>query len=241
MDTRQFFAAVFHVHVGHDHAAFQGAGSVQGRRGDDVGELVGLHLRQQVAHSARLKLENPFGLTALQQCERGLVLELLPFDEVGGIDLNPAMLFDVLDRLVEDRQVAEAEEVHLQQSGLLDRRAFPLRDDVGLAGDRLQRDVLRDRFIRHHDARRVRSRTPREALNLFGQIEDLFDLRIGLIQRLEFRALLDRFIERDVQRLGDHLRDDIHILRRDGEGACDIADRRLGLQRPERANLRDVC
>ena len=208
MNARQRLLAVLDLHVGHDHAPFERAGPVEGRRGDDVGELVGLHLGQQVAHPARLKLEDSFGFAPLKQCERGFVVER----QLDRIDLNAAMLCHILHGLVEDREVAQTEEVHLQQSGLLDRRAFPLRDDVSLAGDRLQRDVLGDRAVRDDNTRRVRAGTARQALDLLGEVQNLPDLRVRVVQLPQLGAFLDRFVERDVQRLGNHLGDDIDIL-----------------------------
>ena len=236
MDPWQRLLPVLDLHVGHDHAPFERAGSVEGRGGDDVGEFVGLHLGQQVAHPARLKLEDAFGFATLKQCKRGLVVER----QLDRIDLDPAMLSHILHGLVENREVPQPEKVHLEQTGLLDRRAFPLRDDVGLAGDRLQRDVLGNRTVGNHDARRVSTGTAREALDLLGEVQDLADLRVRVVQFLQLGAFLDRFVERDVQRFGHHLGDDIDILRRDGEDSRDIADRRLGLQRAERSDLRDV-
>ena len=133
---RQSF--VFDVDVRHHHPPFQRAGPIKCGRRDNVCEFVRLHLGQQIPHPAGLELEDPFRLASLKQCKGWLVIQR----QLDGIDIDTAMLLDVLDRLVEDREVAKTQKVHLQQSGLFDRRTFPLRDDIGLTGDRLQRDIL---------------------------------------------------------------------------------------------------
>ena len=114
--------AVLHLDVVVDHAAFQRAGAIQGIGGDDVQELVGLHPLQQVADAAAFQLEHPLRLAAAKQGERLLVVagELVRVDPLAG------RLLDQIDHLREDREVAQAEEVHLQQARPLERRPCPI-------------------------------------------------------------------------------------------------------------------
>ena len=150
------------------------------------------------------------------------------------------MLLHILDRLVENGQVPQPEKVHLEQAHLFDGRAFPLGNHIGLAGNGLQRDILRDRSIRNHHPCGMGSGTARQTFNLFGQIQHLADFGITVVKVLQLSTLFDRLVQRDVQRFGDHLGDEIHIFRRDRQHPCDIADRRLGFQCPERPDLRNV-
>ena len=173
----------------------------------------------------------------MQEGERLLVVER----QLDRIDFDAAVLLDVLDRLVEDRQVPQAEEVHLQQAGLFDRRAVPLRDDVGLAGDRLQGDVLVERPVGDDDAGRVRPRAAGQAFQLQRQVDQFLHLRVLIVGFLHLGAFLERVLEFDVQRLGDHLGDFVDALQRDRQRPPHVADRRLGLQRAERADLGDVA
>ena len=133
MQSGQGLSFVFDIHIGHHHAPFEGTRSIEGRSGDDVGELVRLHLGQEVSHSAGFKLKDPFCLAPLQQGKCRLVVQR-QFDR---IDLDTPVLLHILHGLVEDREVAQAQEVHLQQARFFNRRTFPLRDDVRLPRDRL--------------------------------------------------------------------------------------------------------
>ena len=116
---------MLHLDVVVDHAAFERAGPIEGGGGDDVAEVVGLHPLQQVANAAAFELEDALRLAAAQQGERLLVVER----ELVRIDPLAGGLLDQVDRLGENRQVAQAEEVHLQQAGRFDVAHGPLRDD----------------------------------------------------------------------------------------------------------------
>ncbi len=114
-------AAVLHLDVVVDHAAFERAGPIERVGGDDVAEMVGLHPLQQVANAAAFELEDAFGFAAAEQGERLRVVER----KLVRIDPLAARLLDQLDRLGQDREVAQAEEIHLQQAGALRRRPSP--------------------------------------------------------------------------------------------------------------------
>ena len=88
-------AAVLDSDVVLDHAAFQRAGAIEGVGGDDVAEVVGLHLLQQVANAAAFELEDALGFAALQQGEGLLVVER----ELVRIDALAGRLLDQIDRL----------------------------------------------------------------------------------------------------------------------------------------------
>ena len=85
---------------------------------------VGLHAAQQRAHRAAVELEDAEGVAALEQLVRRRVgqLELLEHDLLAAVGL------DVDQRVVEDREVAQPEEVHLDQAELLAGRVVELRD-----------------------------------------------------------------------------------------------------------------
>ena len=229
-------AAVFHIDVVHDHAAFERAGAVQGGGRDDVGKFVRLHLREQVTNAAGFKLEHALRFAALQQLERFLIVER----QLDRLDLFSAMLPDVGDRLVQDRQVAEAQKIHLEQAGLLDVRAVPLRDDVFFAVDGLQRDVVVDRRIADDDTGRVRADIASQSFEPLRDVEQLFDFGIGVVRLLHVGRLFDRILDLDVEFIRDRLRDLIDASQRDAECSADVADRELRLERAERADLTDV-
>ena len=94
---------------------------------------------------------------------------------------SPRRLLDQLDGLGEDRQVAQAEEVHLQQAGRFDVAHRPLGDDFRLALHALQRHVLVERPVGDHHRRGVRADVAGQAFDLHGQVEQLADFGVGVV------------------------------------------------------------
>ena len=75
------------------------------------------------------------------------------------------------DRRVERRQVPEAEEVHLEQAGLLDVPHLPLGpDDVGRLAVDLERDHVLQRAVGDDDAGGVRPDAPGRAFEPEGEV-----------------------------------------------------------------------
>ena len=117
----------------------------------------------------------PFVSPRQSSGERRLVVER----ERVGIDPLAAGFLDQLDAAGEDRQVAQAEEVHLQQAGRFDVAHRPLGDDVGLALHVLQRHVLVDRLVGDHDRRGVGADVAGEAFDLLRQVDQLANFVIA--------------------------------------------------------------
>ena len=146
---------------------------------------------------------------------------------------------DLVDRVVDQRQRREAEEVHLQQTDALDLLHRPLGDDF-VAGALVERRILRDRFRGDDDSGGVNRRMTRHALEPARDAEQLLHLRVVLLHQPERFALLERFGQRHVERRRDLLRDLVDVRKRHLEDAPDVAHHRLGLHRSERDDLRDV-
>ena len=108
-----------------------------------------------------------------------------------GSTRSPRRLLDQLDRLGQDRQVAQAEEVHLQQAGRFDVAHRPLRDDFrpclarGCSGT-----YSIERLVGDHDGRGVRADVAGQALDLHRQVEQLANLAVGVVGLLQLVALL---------------------------------------------------
>jgi len=68
----------------------------------------------------------------------------------------------------------------------------------------------------------------------------LLHLRVALLHPAQDFALLQRLVQRHVERRRDLLGDLVHVGERHLEHAADIADHRLGLHRPEGDDLRDL-
>ena len=100
-----------------------------------------------------------------------------------------ALLLDEVERHLDHREVAQPEEVHLQQAELLDPVHLVLGDDrrvprvgarLGLA---LDREVLGERLVGDHDRRGVDAVLAPQALQPLGDVDHLLRVGVGLVHR----------------------------------------------------------
>ncbi len=102
---------------------------------------------------------------------------------------SPVVSLDELERVVDDVEVAQPEEVHLQQTQVLDAVHLVLGDDGrlldGLAGLglALDRQVLGERILGDHHRGGVDAVLAAQALEALGDIDDLGDVGVGLDHR----------------------------------------------------------
>ncbi len=120
-------------------------GPVQRQHRDDVLETGGLHAAQQVAHRTAVELEHAQRVPAAQQLEGGRVVQRQRLQ----VQVDAPVGFDVLDRVADDRQVAQAEEVHLEQADGLARGVVPTGDHRAVLGASPQRDRVDERLGAH--------------------------------------------------------------------------------------------
>ena len=170
-------AAVLHLDVVVDHAAFQRAGAIQGVGGDDVAEVVGLHPLQEVADAAAFQLEHALRLAAAEQGERLLVVAR----KLVGVDLLAGRLLDQIDHFREDGEVPQAEKIHFQQAGPFDVAHRPLGDDFLLVLHVLQGDVIGQRPVGDHHGGGMGADVARQTLDALGQIQQLANLGISVV------------------------------------------------------------
>src|SRR5699024_11644016 len=97
---------------------------VQRERRGDVLEVVGLHEPQQSLQPAAVQLEDAQGVTARQQPVRLRIVE----GQLLEIQVDVLVETDVLDRIGDDREVPQPQEVHLDETQALGRRVVELRD-----------------------------------------------------------------------------------------------------------------
>ena len=126
-----------------------GTRPVQGHDGDQVLELGRAHVAQRLAHAGALELEDAGGVAAGEHLVGLGVVERQLVD----LDADAVGLLDDLERRLDDVEVAQAEEVHLEEAELGDVVHAELGDDLGVAL-LLQRQVLGERLVADHDARR---------------------------------------------------------------------------------------
>ena len=208
---------------------------VEGDERDQVLELGRLDLAQRLAHPRRLELEDADRVAALQQLVGLLVVER------DRLDVDVAVRrTQQLDGLLDHVEVAEAEEVHLQQPERLDVAHRQLCDDFRVGALLLDRDDLGQRAVGDDDARGVDRVGADEALERLRQVDDLADDRIGVVGLLELGAGLEVVVEVDLRAFRDHLRDPVDGAVRDLEHPAGVADGGAGHHRREGDDLRDA-
>ncbi len=114
MEVRHRLLAVLAADVGRD--VVHRAGPVEGHHRGEVVDRGRLELPDVAAHAGRLELEHAGRLARGEELERGGVVER----DVVEVDDDAPLGPDEVDRLAEDRQVREAEEVELEEAEGLD-------------------------------------------------------------------------------------------------------------------------
>ncbi len=211
------------------------AGPVEGVDRDDVLEPVRPHAPQQRPHRPAVELEHPERVAAGQQLVGRLVVQLEPLQ----LDLLAPVGPDPGDRVLQHGEVAQAQEVHLEQAEILAGRVVELGDDgaVGLALP--DRDVVDERLAAHDHPGRVHASLADQPLQAARGVDDLLDLGLGLVERADLARLavpgvlvIEDAGERDVlahHRRGERLGDPVAERVGEPEDAGRVLDRRLGL------------
>ena len=217
------------------HAALQRAGPVEGVEGDEVAELGRHEAAQQVLHARAFELEDPVRVAGPEELERGRVVERQIVDIDGDAGLGP----DQGQGVVDDRQVAQAQQVHLEQAQGLDVAHRELGRDLAL--DRLvEGQELDQRLGRDDDAGGVDRGVADLALDPLGDSQELGDLGVAVAKRLELGHGLERVGDGRVEGEGDHLGDAVDLGQGHLEDAADVADGPPGGHGPEGDDLADV-
>ena len=133
-----------------DHAALERARPVERVQRDQVVEPLRLRLPQQFAHARALELEHAIGLPVAEQLVGLCVVQRDRVD----VEVDALGAFDLVERVADERERAQAQEVHLQQADALDLLHRPLGDDFVFL-TLVERDELGERPRRDHDARRM--------------------------------------------------------------------------------------
>ena len=221
-------------------------GPVQRKNRGDVLEVVRDHRPQQCAHRTTVELEHTEGVAPGQQVVGRSVGELEILEHHG----LPAVARDVGQAVVEHGQVAQPEEVHLEQAEGLADPHVELRDDRAVLITTPDRDHVEQGLGAQDHARRVYAGLPLEAFEALGRVDDLAHVGVAVVERPELGGLgvavvmrVEDAVQRDVlahdrrrHRLGDALAD--------GEGVAErarrVLDRRLRLDRAVGDDLGDA-
>ena len=204
---------------------------VERDEGDEVLELGRLHRAERLAHARRLELEDAGRVPAREHRVRLRVVER----ERSDVDAA-----DELDRLVDDVEVPQAEEVHLQQAELDDVVHADLRDHLLVGALLLQRDDLDERLRADHDAGRVDRVRARQPLERPREVDDLLRDRVGVDRLAQLGAGLERRLERLARAFRHELRDAVDDAVGNVEHAARVANGRARGHRREGDDLRDA-
>jgi len=223
------------------------AGPIERPDGDDVLEAGRLHPAQQVPHRAALKLEHSERVTG-GQCLEGLGVVQGQGDQV---DVDTVVVAHVGNGIAQNGEVAQTQEVHLQQADVLAGRIVPAGDD-GAVVTHPHRDRVGKRLARHDHGAGVDARVANQSFQAARGFEDRGDVRVGLDELADLRGLgiagmsgVDNAGQRDVlghdrrrKHLGDTVGDrEAWLPVQDASG---ILDRGLGLNGAECDDLRDL-
>ena len=125
-------------------------------------------------------------------------------------------------RVMNDGQRAQAQKVHLQKAKFFDLGHVELGHRQAVVGG--QRQIVVRRLRGNDDTRRMGGSMAGHALHLQSRVDQLCDLRVGIVHPLKFRRYLQRTLQRHFQLHGHLLCHNIYLLIRNAHHAAHIAD-----------------
>ena len=202
--------------------------------GDQVLELGRLHLAQRLAHARTTRT----GRRRVESPRRSIVVGLRR--RRAGPARGRGSGRSSAERLVDHVEVAQPEEVHLQQAERLDVLHRELRHDLLVGALLLERHELDERPVGDDDAGGVDRVLADEALERLREVDDLADDLVGVVGLAELGAGLQALLEVDLRALGDQLRDPVDDAVGDVEHAPRVAHGGARGHRPEGDDLGDA-
>ena len=246
MDRRDLLLAGLALRVVRMAVRAHRARAIQRDHRRDVFEVVRLHETQKRTHRSAIELKNPERVAAGEQRIGAGVLER----EVLEDEIDAAIGLDVLECVVEDCQVAQTQEVHLDQAERLAHRVVELRDDRAVLLALHNRDDVDQRIARQNHAGGMDAGATLEALQALRSLEDFSHVLVGGVQGAELRGVAiarvlgvedvrqRHALAHDVGR--QRLRDLVAHGERIVEDAVGVFDGLLGLDRAEGHDLGDA-
>ena len=230
------------------HPGVERAGAHERARGDEIVEPVAAHARAACRSRAATRTGTR------RRCDRRGASDRSPGRRVGASSRSgrvPRALLDRLQRVVDDRERRQAEEVHLEHARLLERVHVVLRDDRRVSSSpaagalrRLRADghVLVERAGRDHDAGRVHAGVARQPFERDRVVEQLAIALVVLVELAPPRAIFSTASFTVSEKFGWFGISFASASVSAGvkpSVAADVLDRRARLQRPERHDLAD--
>src|SRR5215469_13636510 len=236
-----------------DHTSLNRAGPIERVESGKVLDRTRLVFPQHVAHAVRFKLEyargEPFvedilvGLLVLEgyviEIERNRLGPVLLAAQNGHASVFAMHLRDQLQRVGENRERRQAEEVHFQQAHLFDGHHVVCGHDFVVLGA-VQRNKICQRTRRDHNPCSVNTKVANQAFQFLSRLEEFTNLSVFLNRFTQLWRIFDGLLQRDVELGGNHLGDAVDVGVGNVHGAADIFDCGLCRHRPERDDLRYV-
>ena len=148
-------------------------------------------------------------------------------------------LLDHFERVVDQRERGQPEEIHLEKRELLETVHVVLGDDFIPVGAG-ERDDVSQRLGRDDDARGVHGRIAREAFEAQRHIEHFLNARVLFGEFFETRLRRDGVLQLDVEDVRHQLGDAVHVGEAHVEHAAHVFDRGARAQRIEGDDLGDL-
>jgi len=211
------------------------AGAVDRQQRDDVFERLHPERAAEVLHAAGFQLEHRDGVAALEHFE-GLGVVERNFHHV---EFDAVILPDHVERVLDDGQRPQPEEVHLEQP-LLFARVGRERHDHAVGGAAGQRNQVVQPLVADDDARGVNAALPVQSFENLGELEHLGDIGIALDQRGQFFGLFDRLFERHLRVFRNQFGQFVAEFETAAEHAGDVFHHRLRLEQSVGADLGDA-
>src|SRR5271157_953853 len=219
-----------------DHAALDRPRTIERVQGGEVFDASWLVAPQHVTHAVRFKLEDARGQSGVEDLlVRRLVVEL----QLVQIEPLSARLLNQAQCVVNDGERGEPEEVHLQQAQLFDSLHVVGGNDFVVLGA-VQRNQIGERLRCDDHAGSMYARVAHQAFKPLGGVDKLLGLRFVLVGGGKRRRILKRLVDGNVQRVGHHLGDAVHVGVGNLHRAAGILDRRLGRHGSEGDDLRHL-
>ena len=202
--------------------------------GDDDGQIfdrLRLQAHAHARHAGRFHLEHTGGPALREHVhDLGVVVGDAGHGEVR------LGLTDIADGIVDDGDVAQAEEVHFEEPELLQRRHGVFGNDRAVV--RRQRHIVIDRELGDDDARGVRRGVARHALDGLCRVDQFPDPFVRVVHLPQLRRLLQRVRQRHVRRRRHELGHRVRLGVGEVHHAADVAD---GAARSHGTEGDDLC
>ena len=215
-----------------DHARPERSRPVQGEHGDQVFKAVGLEHPQVLAHALAFHLEDAVGIAPGEQFVGGRIGHGQGF-EIGRLLPH---LADDFERIVDDRDGFEPQEVELDQARLLHALHVPLGHGF-VVFSLIERHVLGHGLVGHDHAGGMGRGMAGQAFQTARNIDEMRDLRVLGHERFELRLHVQGLVDGHLEIVGDELGDAVGLGKGHAERPAHVAHHALGLHGAKGGNL----